>query len=91
MKYNISEIVKYYKDSDNTYIILATKEQPLNIEYLKSIKGIIKIDRLEEFAKANIKVSNGFDYIIMTLRSIKDGSAIIDTDSINVFENDIER
>lgn len=91
MKYNIGEIVKYFEDMNNTYIVIATKEQPLNIDFMKSTKANINIDRLEDYAYSTIRVSNGFDYLISKLLFFKDEIAEIGSDPINVFEEDIER
>lgn len=91
MKYNIGDLVKYYRDTENTYIVMATKEQPLTIEYLRKDKGKFNIDRFEDFAKAGIRVSNGFDYKISKLLTYQDGIAITDDELINVIEDEIGR
>lgn len=91
MKYNIGDLVKYYRDTENTYIVVATKEQPLTIEYLRKDNGKFNIDRFEDFAKAGIRVSNGFDYKILKLLIYQDGIAITDDELIDVFEGDLDR
>lgn len=89
MKFSIGDIVKYYKDSNNSYVILATKKQSLNTSFLKNSKGKYNISRIEEIAKYNLEVSLGTDYAISKINDFKDGIALLDERIIYVFENDI--
>lgn len=89
MKFSIGDIVKYYKDSNNSYVILATKKQSLNTSFLKNSNGKYNISRIEEIAKYNLEVSLGTDYAISKINDFKDGIALLDERIIYVFENDI--
>lgn len=91
MRYTIGDLVKYIGDSKNTYIVIATKEHPLTINYLKSKSENFNIGKLENLAKLDICVTNGFDYKISKLLSYHDEITEIDDISINVFEGDIGR
>lgn len=90
MKYHIGDLVKYYRDTENRYIVMATKEQPLTIEYFRKDEGEFNIDRLEDFARVGIRVSNGFDCRISKQLTCKDGKTIIGDGLIDVFEGDLD-
>ena len=89
MKFNIGDIVKHYKDSNYSYVILATKKQSLNNSFLENSSGKYNIARIEEIAKCNLEVSLGTDYAISKINNFKEGIAILDEKILYVFENDI--
>lgn len=89
MKYSIGNIVKYYKDSNDSYIILATKIQSLNSDFLEKSEGKYTISRIEEIAKHNLEVLPGTDYAISKIINFNNGIAFLDEKINYVFENDI--
>lgn len=89
MKFNIGDIVKYYKNSED-YLVLATKKQPLNIFFLNTTDKILKIHRIEEFANSEIIVSKGFTYKLAKISSSENGFIVIEQKFVDAFENDIE-
>lgn len=91
MKFEIGDIVRYYKDNDNSYLVLASEEKSLNVDYINSKKGIYNIHNINELAKLTINVSKGFAYTISKIISSKEFKSVLDVELINVFENDIYR
>ncbi len=89
MKFNIGDIVKYYKNSEN-YLVLATKKQPLNNIFLNTTDKILKIHRIEEFANSEIIVREGFAYKLAKISSYENEFIEIEQKFVDAFENDIE-
>lgn len=90
MKYNIGQRVKLITDTNEyeRYIILSTKEQVLNSEYLRDKN--LKIFNIERIAERNLKTENGFDYIVSKEKvTNKKGVTELEIEFINVFESDI--
>ena len=87
MKFEIGDIVKYYIDDNNSYIVLATKEQSLNVDFINSKKGVYQIENINKLAKLSINVSKGFAYTISKIISFKDFKSVLSNELINVFEN----
>ncbi|MEJ7673745.1 MAG: hypothetical protein WKF59_13870 [Chitinophagaceae bacterium] len=69
MMYNIGEIVKNNKSE--TCIVLARKTMPLTSDYLNSLKGEILIKGINEMAKTQIHVPEGFDYVVARIKSFE--------------------
>lgn len=76
MTYNIGDIVKNSKL--DTCIVLATKTTPLTSDYLISLKGQILIKGIDDLATKQIKVPDGFDYIIEKIKSFQGKYCILD-------------
>lgn len=91
MKLNIGDIVKYLNDNDYAYIVIATTEHPLNVEYLKSYDGNLKIDKIVDFVNSGINVPKGFDYGILKILSFEGEIVKTDSKPKYVFEGDIKR
>jgi hypothetical protein len=87
MKYRIGDIVKY--DSINTWLVVATKENPLTIKYLDELSGEIKVKDIMEMASRKIIVNPGFDYVIKKILSYEFDLAVLDIQNENCFEEDI--
>jgi len=94
MKFKIGDIVKKGQ-SNETLIILATKEFSLTIENLKEAHGELFIVGIEKIAKNGIQVQQPYDYIIGKIESYKDNSndCILDDHFKfqSVFEDDLTR
>jgi len=89
MKYSIGDFVK--NSGSRTLLIIATKEQELDSQYLK--KHRLKID-VEWTENKLISVENGFDYRTIEVEHFENnGNIILDkqTNFSNYFENDLYR
>ena len=89
MKFEIAQIVIHNNNLENRHLVLATKEQDLNLDFLKSKKGIYYIKNIEKIATNNLTVINGFDYKIGRIIGNGNGYSIVGK-FIDVFENDIQ-
>lgn len=89
MKFEIAQIVIYNNDLNCRYLILATKEQNLSLEYLKSKSGIFYIKSIEEIAKRNLSVNNGFEYKLGKIIGSENGYSIVG-EFRDAFENDLK-
>ena len=66
MELEIGTIVRRISDRNklNRYIILATKKQKLDNEFLASKSGEFHINNFEKIAENKLEVTGGFDYLI---------------------------
>ncbi len=89
MKFNIGDRVNYFKDIQNSYIVVATKEQVLDAAYLKSV-ATLKVSDESSLAAKNIKVQSGFDYRISKITAIKEDEEVtIDGYLMGVFDSEL--
>ena len=92
MKFNIGDRVKWL-NSNNTlyrYIIISTREQDLNTDYLESKKGTFLIKNIEKLAKNNFSTPKGFDYVIcQESEYFENNDSILVKNFINVTEEEL--
>jgi|GEM_PF-2030634 hypothetical protein len=88
MKYNIGDIVKY-ENNKKIYVVLATKYDTLNKDYLKKITIPLNIKNIELISENNLKPISGFDYVINELKDIQDNIYILEGNFLSVFETNI--
>lgn len=94
LAFQIGDIVKRQIDNlivDDGLIILATRNQKLNKEFLST--GILKIIGIEKVAKNEIVVNKPFDYVIGKIQSFTEDYANLDGDFkfILVYEAELTR
>ena len=88
MKYSIGDIVKY-ENNKKIYVVLATKNDTLNKDYLKKITIPLNIKNIELISESNLKPISGFDYVINELKDIQDNIYILEGNFLSVFETNI--
>ena len=86
MKYSIGDNVRH---NNNTWVVIATKEDALTANYLDKLNGIIRVTGIREMAKKGIYVISGFDYVIKRIMSSDDGYSVLYEENVNCFEEDI--
>ncbi|EKT4550840.1 hypothetical protein JE945_002469 [Flavobacterium psychrophilum] len=89
MNFEIGQIVIFNNDLDKRYLVLATKIQNLNIDYLNSKTGIFNIMDIEKIANTNLSVAMGFNYKIGEIIGNNNGNSIIGKLE-NAFEDDLQ-
>jgi hypothetical protein len=93
MKYEIGQRIKLVNDdkSSNRYIILATKTQNLDSEFLNSKTRKFSIHNFEKIAENGIEVNGGFAYVICREKEeLRNGLCELTGDFISVMGGDIE-
>jgi hypothetical protein len=96
-KYTIGDIVRRHGFGEGTWCVIATRQQPLNLAYLASLRedGVEpKIEGLETFARIGICVdsdmSNGMHYIVKKiLKTMENGFYKLDEKNVYCFEGDL--
>lgn len=89
MKYEIGQIVIFNKNTSKRYLVLATKEQNLDDNYLNSKIGSFNIKDIEKMAMNNLSVAMGFHYKIGEIIGNNDGDSVVGKFE-NAFENDLQ-
>lgn len=92
MKFKIGDRVKweFNKYVNDRYLILATREQDLNINFLKSLEGKIKIHKIKKLAEIEIKVKKDYDYKICKEDELfKNNCSVLIGNIQNVNENNL--
>jgi hypothetical protein len=94
MKYKIGNFVRHERYADDTFFVVATKQQPLTPEYLESRGKPLMVKGVNEMARARIYVDSdvrkGFDYIVRRiLPTMENGCYLLDETDIPCFEEDI--
>jgi len=91
MKFDIGSRVRWLDDLvvKNRYIVMATKEQKLDTEFLRSRE--IDIYKIEVMAENGIEVTGGFDYKICKENDqLREGLCELTGPFIPVFEDSLE-
>lgn len=88
MKYQIGNIVKMNNGKEN-YIILCTKNQVLDVNYLKQLKNKLQIKNIEKMAENILFPQKGFDYVVSEIKTIIQEDYVVGEQFINVFEEDL--
>ncbi|RZK09761.1 MAG: hypothetical protein EOO46_12855 [Flavobacterium sp.] len=91
MKFFIGDIVKYPKFPGLAFIVIASKEQPLNLDFLKSSSGKFNIEKIEKMATVGVNVRIGFDYRLQKISTFKESNVVTEDKYYDVFESDIYR
>jgi len=89
MKYEIGQVVIFKENLDNRYLVLATKTQNLNDEYLNLKNGNFKIKDINKIAKTNLSVTLGSHYKIGEIIGNENGNSIIGK-LVSAFEDDLQ-
>ncbi len=89
MNFEIGHNVKFYKDLTKQYVVLATRNQDLNTDFLNSKVEKFTIKNLEKLAESNLSVLVGFHYKIGEIIGYEDGLCIIGNFE-NAFEDDLQ-
>ena len=80
LKFKIGDIVKFYKDLENSYLVLATQNENLTSDYLQTHNELLKIEKIEQMAASNITITPGFQYKIININELNNGKF---TDAFN--------
>lgn len=90
MQHKIGTIVKW---KSVEWMVIATKQQPLTLEYLNGLaEADLMVEKIKELASVGVHVLPGFDYrIVKILDRNKHGSLVLDNHTLmeSCFEGDI--
>lgn len=87
MKYIIGSLVSL-KNDNKSYLVLSTKDQILNVDFLKNNTSL-NILNIDKIAQNILSTANGFDYTICEVESINNGIYKVKGEYINIFEEDL--
>lgn len=91
MKYSIGSIVILRRDSNekNRYIVVATENQKLDQDFLKSLTGKFNIKNISKLADNVVKVTPGFKYkICKCADSYSEGLCVLETKFVDILDDD---